>query len=509
MGGVRITRRRFLEGLGAGALGLGVAEGIDQWVTRAPSDAAEPDRLRRTARYRSAPDLRPPLLDVTRASLGTAGGFLFLAPKGGPGQYGPMIADDHGQPVWFRGISGPFAGTRAERLQEAEVANNFRVSRYKGRPVLTWWQGQVGHGASRYVVVDDRYRQIESLRAGNGLRGDEHEFVIAPDDTALVTVTRSVPADLSPVGGPSQGTVLDGGFQRLDVATGDVLFQWMASDHVSFWESYRPIDGQGTRSAPWDFFHVNSVDVDTDGNYLVSARHTWAVYKIDRATGAVIWRLNGKRSDFRVEPKARFSWQHDARHHGGGVLSLFDDGAGVYRSAPRSRGLILSLDVPTMTARVAEEYVLPGHVLSWSQGSVQTLPNGNVLVGWGSEPYVSEYTHDGRLLLSARLPARCESYRAFRFPWTGRPLSPPAVAIERGSGTAHVYMSWNGATSVTAWQVLGGARHEDLRPIGRARSTGFETFARVTTSPTERCFAAVALDARARVVGRSETVRRP
>lgn len=510
----RLSRRNFLLGLGLGTAAAGAgAYGVDQWVGHSGPAPRHKDphhhRRRRFGLYRSAPHLKPPLLHVSKLAPGTGTGLLFLTPAGGAGQYGPMIADNTGEPVWFHALSGPWPPS-TKREAGAEFSTNFRVSQYKGKRVLSWWQGQLGLGTtgeSRYVIADDQYRQLTSFPAGNGLHGDTHEFAIATDDTALITFYQAIPADLSSIGGPSSGSLLDCGFQRLDIATGDVLFQWRASDHISYEESYRPITGQGTSSSPWDFFHINSVDVDVDGSYLISARHTWAVYKIDQTTGTVVWRLNGKESDFQMDHRARFSWQHDARHHGSSRISLFDDGAGVYKTASHSRGLLLTLDTDSMTARMTEEYLLPG-VLAYAQGSVQLEPDHDVFVGWGSEPVISEYTHDGRLLFEAALPHNSDSYRSYRFAWSATPTWPPAVAVESTTRSPRVFASWNGATEVAKWRLLAGEKPHGLRPIGQVAKSGFETTLHAAqASSSDRYFAVVAMDSRGHTLGRSKAAR--
>ena len=177
-----------------------------------------------------------------------------------------------------------------------------------------------------------------------------------------------------------------------------MLFEWRSLDHVAIEESHAPI----STDTPFDYFHVNSIELDADGNYLVSARNTWAIYKIDRGSGNVIWRLGGKKSDFAMGPGTVFAWQHDARHHGATdqLVSLFDDGAAP-QVQPQSKALVLALDTKRMRATLHRRYTHDPPVLSHALGSTQLLPNGNVLVGWGTAPWLSEYTHDGELVFDA------------------------------------------------------------------------------------------------------------
>jgi hypothetical protein len=404
---------------------------------------------------------------LTQAHDDTGPGYVFLALKEGAGEHGPMIIDDHGQLVWFGKDSS---------------ARDFKAQRYRGEPVLTWWEGKVvhGHGIGEYVIFDGSYREIARIRASNGYQGDLHESLITPEDTALLTAYAPTRTDLSPIGGPEDGAVWEGIVQEVDIETGEVLFEWRSSDHVSVEESYvKPPDDP---AYPYDYFHINSIDVDSDGDLLVSARHTWSVYKIDRKSGEVIWRLGGKRSDFEMGPGTRTAFQHDARRQPDGTITIFDNGAHP-KVHEQSRGIVVELDEDDMTATLRREYTHPDKLLSTSQANMQVLPNGNVFIGWGSEPFFSEFSRDGKLLFNARFRPNGESYRAFRFPWKGQPQDAPAVVAESESdGRVTLYASWNGATEVATWEVLAGPSPSRLEPLGSVPRDGFETAMVVQTS---------------------------
>ncbi|HUY30841.1 MAG TPA: arylsulfotransferase family protein [Acidimicrobiales bacterium] len=479
----RISRRRLLEAavassvLGAGAYGLSQLGG-----------AAAPRP------FRSRPDLDPPPVSVVVPAAETGRGLVFLtASRTSQHQHGPMIVDDGGRLVWFRPVTNG--------------STNLRVQQLRGRPVVTWWEGEIvmpGYGRGDYVIADTSYRELTRVHAGNGLSGDLHEFVVTPAGTALFTAYRTITADLSPIGGAPRATVLDSLVQEVDIASGEVRFQWSAAAHVPLSDSYLP--APSATADPYDFFHVNSIDVLPNGDLLISSRHTWALYRISRPGGRVVWRVGGKQSTFEVDARGRFAFQHDARAHPGSVITLFDDGAGETQVETRSRGLKLALDTMTMTARFLEEYLPDPTFVASSQGSVQVLPDGNVFVGWGSQPYVSEYRKDATLVFDAMLSDNASSYRAFRFPWTGRPTSPPALAAERaGAATIRAYASWNGATGVERWDVLAGPSASQLEVVGRARRTGFETDM-TAHSPGDHV-AVQALDASGRVLGRSSVTR--
>ena len=132
-----------------------------------------------------------------------------------------------------------------------------------------------------------------------------------------------------------------------------------------------------------------------------------------------MWRLGGKKSDFEMGPGTRFAFQHDARRQPDGTITIFDNGR--VKKDELSYGLVLELDTEKMKATLVRRYAHPDKVFAATQGNMQVLPNGNVFIGWGSAPLFSEFSKDGELLFDATFPREVESYRAFRFPWSGRP----------------------------------------------------------------------------------------
>lgn len=442
--------------------------------------------------FHSRPDLDPDALAVrTPARPGAADGLIFLAVKRGSGQDGPMIVDEDGRVVWFHPVGGD------------KTATAFQVQRYRGRPVLTWWEGHthLGHGHGEYVVMDARYREIARVRSVGTELPDHHELQLTPRGTALMPIYVEQPADLSAVGGPRRGTLIESRIQEVDVATGRLIWQWRSSRHVPVTEGMTaPKAGK-----PHDYFHINSIEQERDGGLIVSSRNTHAIYKIARPSGRVVWKLGGRGGDFRLGPGVRFHFQHDARRLPDGTLSLFDNQS-TPPKAPESRGLILRLDREARTARVVRAYPHPDRLLPGAEGNTQVLPNGNVLTSWGQEERVAEFSRDGRLLLDLALPRGSDTYQAFRFPWSGRPLRRPDVAAARAGDRVTVWASWNGATHVRRWQVVAGDARDRLRPVGpRWRRRGFETTLRVRTDA--RLIAVRALGADGRILRRSRAVR--
>jgi Arylsulfotransferase (ASST) len=237
------------------------------------------------------------------------------------------------------------------------------------------------------------------------------------------------------------------------------------------------------------------------GNLIVSARNTWAAYKIRRPSGRIVWRLGGKQSDFAIGRGARFEWQHDVREHGDGLVSVFDNAAAP-QEEPQSRALLLALDTRRMRVSLLHAYThRPQRVLSHFLGNTQLLENGDVFVGWGGSPYVTEFDRNGSIVFDARLPRGGQSYRAFRFPWVARPLDRPSVAVRDG----RLHVSWNGATEVASWQVREGGTASDLRPTQQVPRTGFETT--LTPATPARAADVVARDAAGALLGSSSVVR--
>jgi hypothetical protein len=504
-----LTRRSFLKAAGAGAAWIAVANALgceptERASERTPATTASPAQTHTTPSqpedvlaFRSRPDLSPPGVGVTTPARDTAPGYVFVAPKKGPdrggaAQNGPMIVGDRGQVVWFRPMQGDVR------------AMDFKVQRYRDEPVLTYYEG-VGttYGRGEYVILDSSYREVTRVRAGNGYVGDHHEFLITPGGTALITIYSPVRWDLSPVGGPENGGVLDGIAQEVDVATGEVLFEWHSLDHVGIDKSYRELP-ENPRE-PFDYFHINSIDVDSDNNLLVSSRTTFAVYKIDRETGHVIWQLGGKKSSFEMGPDTWMRYQHDARRQSDGTITVFDNG-GVQKD-DKSYGLVLDPDENEMTVTLVREYANPDGRVATVMGNVQALSNGGAFIGWGSDPLFSEFSPAGELLFSAGFPPKVNSYRAFRFPWSGQPDDDPAVTAEPGRGDeVMVYASWNGATEVAAWQALAGPGPDRLKPLGSTVARdGFETT--ITLRTTEPYVGVQAKNRSGRVLGASKAVR--
>jgi hypothetical protein len=335
-----------------------------------------------------------------------------------------------------------------------------------------------------------------------------------------VTIYDIAAADLSPVGGPSLGWIYDGVFQEIDIATGELIFEWRASHHYPVNTTFKvPISTGQYRDSAFDYFHINSVDKDHQGNYIVSARHTHTVSCVDSSTGAVLWTLGGKLNDFTDLSDGEatsFSWQHDARWHGNSTLTLFDNAAGSNENPSAvSRGMIVDLDVPARQATLQGSYYHPQDMEAVSQGNLQLLPNGNVFVGWGHSAAFSEFRPDGTLLCNVHFGAsafftfgRVVSYRATKGSWVGKPDTVPDAEVDGD----YVYASWNGATEVAAWRVEVWTG-EDLtemafEPRERFEKQGFETQIPIPDGIGSTYFRLAALDSQGEELGVTDPIQK-
>jgi hypothetical protein len=467
------------------------------YVTAKYTTSSSPVGLQR---FHSRPDLKAPTVHVsTPAGSDAAPGGIFVAVyASGNGPGGPMIFEDDGQLVWFKPL-----GTKVS-------ASNLQLQQYDGRPVLTWWQGYVlpqGFGEGEEIIASSDYRQLAVVHAGNGLHADLHDFQITPQGTGLLTAYDPVHCNLAAIGGPRDGAITDGVYQEIDLKTGLVRREWHALDHVAIGDSYaKATPGEARTAFPFDFFHINSLQRLPDGTTMTSSRNTWTLYYVDDRTGQVLTRIGGKQSTVAMGPHTRTAWQHDPRTLPDGDITVFDNGAEP-KVHPYSRGILERLDPGTNTITLLRQYSHSPPLSSNTQGNVQTLPDGNVLLGWGAEPDVSEYTPDGRQIFTASWAAIDLSYRAFRFPWTAQPASNPTLALVSGKtrGSLVAYVSWNGATQVASWRVLAGSGSGQLAPVRTVARSGFETA--IPLAGTGPWFEVQALDRGGEVIGSSAPVR--
>jgi hypothetical protein len=400
-----------------------------------------------------------------------------------------MIIDSSGRLVWFKQLAHP------------QVAANLQLQRYLGQSVLTWRQGPVtteAFGLGEGMIANRSYRTIATVHAGNGYQMDLHEFSLTRPGLALFTVNSPVLVHLAGTPAGTMSKLLDAIVQEVDVRTGLVVWEWHAYGHIPLTESY----ATPALSPDFDAFHINAVQPLANGEVVISARDTCAIYDVQQQSGRILWKLGGKASSFRLGPGARFWFQHDAQLLPNGDISMFDDEAGPPLHAPSSRGLVLALDMHRMHATVVKQYHRPGVTSAQSEGSFQRLAGGNVFLGFGAQPFFSEFAPGGKLLFDASLPADDGSYRELRYPWSATPNTKPAVVAQHlDASHLAIYMSWNGATDVARWQLLGGSSASSLKPVASAPNSGFETRIAVATAATT--VAVRALDAAGKTLAES------
>jgi hypothetical protein len=433
----------------------------------------------RTHSFVTHPTWHVPWITTSGNDTDTSSGRIFLDAQNS-GQNAVYMVNGKGQIQWYHPTASSGPGPAARMT---------RVENLNGHRVITFWQGQFVcppcGGRGEGVIMNSSYKRIHTVNAGNGYAQqgtDLHEFTLGHEGkeaTAFVEIWSPVQRNLTSVGGPTNGTVFDWIIQEIDIATGKVIWQWHALGHVPISASYeRYSPGQ-----PYDYFHLNSIQQLPNGRILISARHTWAVYSIQKKTGKIAWTLGGRHSSFRMGTGTRFFWQHDATLHGGGLLTLFDDGA-TPKEEPQSRALEIHLG--NHQATLVHAYTHNRPVLATAAGSVQILPNRNVFVDWGQAPFFGEYLGSGShaQMFSDGFKRPVESYRAYRQPWSGHPSWSPGIAVRKTSSANqfNVYASWNGATQVAKWRVLGGpSQTGPFKAIRTVMWSSFETRIPVTT----------------------------
>lgn len=457
--------------------------------------------------YQSS-NLSSPIFQVNTAAAGNvdSASHVFISPRGtAVGQSAPMMFDsDDLALVWADPSWGQTFGVR--------------VQEYKNEPYITFWRGSIksaGYGSGSNIMMNSSYAVVYNVTTNNLTVGaDIHEFQLTDSGTAMMTAYLPMSYDLTSYG-VEDGWIADSMFQEVDIESGDLLFEWRAIDHFSTNDSYADPGSTGTSSNdPYDYFHINSIEKDNSGNYLISSRHLHMLAYINGTNGDVVWTLGGKLNQFEDKSggnATNFAWQHDARWQNNKLttLTLFDNGAADWvDTETATRGLWLTLDYDDMSVTLDQAYLSPEDILSASQGSVQPLSNTNVFMGYGNNAAFTEYTKDGDVVWDVQFGiignASVQSYRAYKQNWTGYPSWNPSIAAT-GNGTAHstVFMSWNGATEIVTWALLASSSSMDLVNATslwkNVTKDGFESNA--TVGSGHRYIRAAALNAQGEVLG--------
>ncbi|KAJ3878679.1 ASST-domain-containing protein [Lentinula edodes] len=424
-------------------------------------------------------------------------GLVFIAPRGtNVNSPGALIYDKSGNLIW----DGTHFGQTL----------TFKVATYKGEPVILLWTGTVagaGVGFGYDLILNNKYEIIVNFTAANlnGSLADFHDIEMTSNDTALITAYQPKTWDLSPFN-ITDGWLLDSIAQEVDPSTGEAIFTWVASDHVDPDSCYASPGTTGTSADnPWDYFHINAVNKDGAGNYLISSRHCHAIYNV-ASSGDIIWTLGGHNSTVTMNDGTTFAWQHDVRWHNQETqMSLFDnEGTAWELDSSSSRGLLLDFDASNNSVSLNKQWIPYNVTVSESQGNVGILDSGNTLIGWGQIPYFSEYNADGQFLYVVQFGVGdVQSYRAYHYNWTATPNTRPSVFVETDGSNTTVYTSWNGATEVDTWQLSGSTVDSPQLavPISNTSRSGFETAISVTdTSKNFTYFQVAALNSNKTII---------
>lgn len=391
---------------------------------------------------------------------------------------------------------------------------DFKTQTYKGQPVLTFWSGTLenGYGRGSYYILNQSYVEIAHFQAnrfGNEM-GDIHEFTITSDDTAMIPIYHAIPWNLTETGGIEDGWLFENTFQEINIETGETVFEWNASTHVGINESYNslPEDVGRAENSPWDYFHINSIEKDANGDYLVSGRVMDCVYKISGQDGHIIWRLNGKQSNFQVDDAAVFAFQHDARwinDKDQTRMTLFDNGP--TDDIAYSRGLLLDVNQNDMTVKLIQDFTNGAKIFAQFEGSLQAIDpsneTANYLIGYGSQPYFAELNSNGDILLDVQFGKTnaVNAYRAYKLPWQGKPLTKPDIHWDKDGSKTN--FSWNGQTDCESWVVYtaNATNSSTWTNVTSARRTGFETTIDLTNVPLDTYVRGKAVNSSGAVLG--------
>ncbi|NQT26970.1 aryl-sulfate sulfotransferase [candidate division KSB1 bacterium] len=302
-----------------------------------------------------------------------------------------------------------------------------------------------------YIVLDETYTEIDTIKAGHGYRTDSHELQILENGHALILGTQG------------QNYIV----QELDLNK-NVIFEWISLDHYNTWDAIHGSSG--------DPVHINSIAEDYDGHLIVSARSQGEVSKINRQTGEFIWRLGGVHNEFDfINDPDRFTAQHHVRPVPGHPdrYTVFDNGN--YHSPQYSRGVEYKLDTEAMTAEMVWEHVVDEY--SSMMGNTQRLPNGNTFIDYSNwaPGHAVEVTPEGDVVMDLEISG-LSSYRTRRYEWEGISAIPYLIAESHNNGVALIYNKFSDP-DVDHFKIYGGPTPNPTTLI----TTSTETHAFITT----------------------------
>jgi hypothetical protein len=417
-----------------------------------------------------------PQIHITTPANGVGDGYIFAsnfipdAFRGSPdlGAYF-LILDINGQPAYY------------QKVPETALATDFKLL---SNGLLAYWE------SGKYHLLDSSYKEVKTIRAKNGYTAiDLHELILLPDGDYMFMIDNVQKVDMSKLvsGGDPNATVIGNIIQEVD-PDGNVVFQWNSFDHIPITDS-----DQDLTAKTIDYSHSNALELDNDGNILLSSRHLDEITKINHNTGDIIWRLGGKANQFTLSAGSgindvlEFYKQHDIRRLPNGDITLFDD----HNNPPlNSRALEYTLDEANKTATLVWEYRNTPDVFSGYMGNVQLLPNGNYMIGWGgsSSPNATEVKPDGTKVFELGFDAPYVNYRSFRFPWHGYPTWAPTLVAQQGTNSTNLTFSWNGATDIEKYEVYGANSPQKFTLIAETPKSGFESSVNLVGIQNNYCY---------------------
>lgn len=401
-----------------------------------------------------------PGISVTTPASGTAEGYIFTAPfylSNFVAQFTYLtILDNNGQPVYYS--------------QQPGLATDFKV---QPNGLLTYYDANAFH------VMDSAYNIVDTIQAGNGYTNtDLHELLLTNDGHALFLIYDSHTEDLSQIvtdGNPAT-EVIGLIIQELDAAK-NVVFEWRSWDHFSLTDTYDPLPTSDINPAVLDYVHGNAIEIDHDGNLLLSSRNMSEITKIYTQTGDILWRLGGKNNQFTFAnitgTYPYFGYQHDIRRLPNNNITIFDNRD--YLDPIFSRAEEYQTDEISKVVTLTWSYQNDPNIYAFAMGDARRLSNGNTVIGWGFAPVVTEVRPDGSKAFELTYADPFISYRAFRLPWHGYPTAPPQLVRTSDGGGKHLIVSWNGATDIASYKIFGGVGPSPKNLVATISKTGFET----------------------------------
>ena len=333
-------------------------------------------------------------------------GYIFINNWGGV----PYIAilDNAGSPVFYR-----------------KMPSNARDFKLQANGLLSY---RLAEPYYRFYEMDSAYSVTREITAKNGFGTDEHELQILPNGNVLLIALDYKTVDMSALvsGGKTNATIVGNHIQEID-PSGKVVFEWKCWDNLNILDAVH----ENLTAQTIDYVHMNAITLDRDSNILCSSRHLSEITKINRKTGAVMWRFGGKRNQFTYvnDPLGGPSYQHDIRVMPNGNITLMDNGN--YHTPSLSRAVEYQLDTVQMKATLVWQYRHSPDRYTWWMGNVQRLPNGNTLINWAdaSLPKLTEVTAAGTKVMELGFVKSANSYRVFKFPWKGKAAA-PVITLE-------------------------------------------------------------------------------